>query len=687
MSTKDFLVELGCEELPPKSLKTLRDEFAQGIRNGLEKAGLPYGTLQAFAAPRRLAVIVEQLTEHQPNRRVIIDGPPVKAAFDASGNPTPAALGFAKKNGVDIAELDRSGDKLRFVKQETGQSASNLLPGIVQASLDALPIAKRMRWAASRVEFVRPVQWLLMLLGDRVVDCEILGKKAGHNSYGHRFHHPDAVDIANAASYVGTLRRAYVVADFDERRASIAEKVATLAKVQGGSALIPDALLDEVTALVEWPVPLVCQFESRFLAVPQEALISTMQDNQKYFCLVDANDKLMNRFITVANIESREPHRIVEGNQKVVRPRLSDAEFFFNTDKKTPLESLRAALGNIVFQQQLGTLLDKTERVENIAWAIAEIIDGNVEHARRSAELSKCDLVTGMVGEFPELQGIMGEYYALADGEDPEVAQALREQYLPKSADDELPQSKAGIALALADRIDTLVGIFGIGQPPTGSKDPFALRRAAIGILNIIVKKQLPLNLHFFISTAANQFENLPKAATVTDEVMAYVIERFRALYQSQGFATEVFLSVQAKNITAPLDFDSRVRAVQAFAQLPQGQALAAANKRVSNILAKHEGAIANDVDTNLLAEIAERALALSVKEQQEKCAPLFANRKYAEALQSLATLRDVVDAFFDNVMVNAEDAALRNNRIALLAQLRALFLEVADISLLATAK
>jgi len=687
MSTKDFLVELGCEELPPKSLKTLRDEFAQGIRNGLEKTGLPFNALQAFAAPRRLAVIVEQLTEHQPSRRVIIDGPPVKAAFDAAGNPTPAALGFAKKNGVGITELDRSGDKLRFTKQETGQSAADLLPAIVQTALDALPIAKRMRWGASRVEFVRPVQWLVMLLGDRVVDCEILGQKAGHDSRGHRFHHPDSVDIANADSYVSTLRRAHVIVDFDERRASIADKVASLAKVQGGSALVPEALLDEVTALVEWPVPLVCQFESRFLAVPQEALISTMQDNQKYFCLVDGNGKLMNRFITVANIESREPLRIVEGNQKVVRPRLSDAEFFFNTDKKTTLESRRAALGNIVFQQQLGTLLEKSERVERLAVEIAKRIGGDVENAARAAQLSKGDLVTGMVGEFPELQGIMGEYYALSDGENAEVAQALREQYLPKSADDELPASKTGIALALADRIDTLVGIFGIGQPPTGSKDPFALRRAAIGVLNIIAKKQLALELRELIAIAASNFKTLPKAATVVDDVFDYVIERFRALYQSQGFATEVFLAVQAKNITAPLDFDSRVRAVNSFAQLPQAQALAAANKRVSNILAKHEGAIAADVDTTLLVEIAERALALSVSEQQEKCAPLFANRKYAEALQSLATLRDVVDTFFDNVMVNADDVALRNNRIALLAQLRALFLEVADISVLAAAK
>jgi glycyl-tRNA synthetase beta chain len=526
-----------------------------------------------------------------------------------------------------------------------------------------------------------------MLLGDRVVDCEILGQKAGHDSRGHRFHHPDTVDIANAASYVSTLKRANVVADFDERRASIVDKVEALARVQGGRALIPEALLDEVTALVEWPVPLVCQFESRFLEVPQEALISTMQDNQKYFCLVDGNGKLMSRFITVANIESTQPQRIVEGNQKVVRPRLSDAEFFFNTDKKTPLESRRAALGNIVFQQQLGTLLAKSERIERLAVEIARRICGNIEQTARAAQLCKCDLVTGMVGEFPELQGIMGEYYALSDGENAEVACALREQYLPKSADDELPASKTGIALALADRLDTLVGIFGIGQPPTGSKDPFALRRAAIGVLNIIAKQKLSLDLRDIIAIAASNFTTLPKATTVIDDVFDYVIERFRALYQSEGFATEVFLAVQAKNITTPLDFDARVRAVHAFAQLPQALALAAANKRVSNILAKHEGAIAADIETMKLVEIAERALALSVKEQQEKCAPLFASRKYTEALQSLATLRDVVDTFFDNVMVNAEDAALRNNRIALLAQLRALFLEVADISVLAAAK
>ena len=684
MTTKDFLVELGCEELPPKSLKALRDEFAHGIRAGLEKAGLPFANLHAFAAPRRLAVLVEQLAEQQPDRQLIIDGPPVRAAFDAEGKPTPAALGFAKKNGVDITDIDRNGDKLRYVKQERGQRAVSLLPHIVQASLDALPIAKRMRWGASRVEFVRPVQWLLMLLGKDVVPCEILGQKAGNVSYGHRFHHPAAVAVSEPDAYAEALRKANVIAAFDERRTLIREQVEALAQQQGGNALIPEALLDEVTALVEWPVPLVCEFEPRFLAVPQEALISTMQDNQKYFCLVDDNNTLMNHFITVANIDSTAPQFIVEGNQKVVRPRLSDAEFFFNTDKKQSLESRRAALGNIVFQQQLGTLLQKTERVERIAVAIATQIGGDIENAARAAQLCKCDLVTGMVGEFPELQGIMGEYYALADGENAEVAQALREQYLPKSADDVLPKTLTGIALSLADKIDTLVGIFGIGQPPTGSKDPFALRRAAIGVLNIIIQRQLTLDLRDIITVAAQQFFALPKAATVVDDVLDYVIERLRALYQAQDFATEIFLAVQAKNITVPLDFDARVRAVQVFSQLPQALALAAANKRVSNILAKHTGAIAANVDAERLVEIAERALAHAVAEQQQKCAPLFASKHYAQALKSLALLRDVVDAFFDNVMVNCDDEALRNNRIALLAQLRALFMQVADISLLA---
>jgi len=687
MTTKDFLVELGCEELPPKSLKNLRDEFAQGIRAGLEKAGLPFTNLHAFAAPRRLTVLVEQLTEQQPDRQIIIDGPPVKAAFDAEGKPTQAALGFAKKNGVDIAEIDRNSDKLRYVKQVTGQLAHALLPGIVQAALDALPIAKRMRWGASRVEFVRPVQWLLMLLGKDVVPCEILGQKAGNLSYGHRFHHPAAVTIHEPDAYAEALRKANVIAAFDERRTIIREQVEALAQQQGGTALIPDALLDEVTALVEWPVPLVCEFEERFLAVPQEALISTMQDNQKYFCLVDDNCKLMNHFITVANIESTAPKFIVEGNQKVVRPRLSDAEFFFNTDKKQSLESRRAQLGNIVFQQQLGTLLQKTERIERIAVAIATQIGGDIENAARAAQLCKCDLVTGMVGEFPELQGIMGEYYALADGENAEVAQAQREMYLPKSADDVLPKSLTGIALSLADKIDTLVGIFGIGQPPTGSKDPFALRRAAIGVLNIIVQRQLTLDLRAIVNVAAQQFTALPKADSVVSDVLDYIIERLRALYQAQDFATEVFMAVQAKGITAPLDFDARVRAVHAFSQLPQAPALAAANKRVSNILAKHTGAIAASVDAGQLVEIAERSLAHSVLEQQQKCAPLFVAKNYTEALKSLAALRDVVDAFFDNVMVNCDDEALRNNRIALLAQLRALFMEVADISLLAAAK
>ncbi|WP_152218736.1 glycine--tRNA ligase subunit beta [Pseudomonas sp. SCB32] len=683
MSAKDFLVELGTEELPPKALKSLGEAFLAGIEKGLKAAGLTYAAARCYAAPRRLAVQIDQLAVQQPDRTVNLDGPPLQAAFDANGNPTQAALGFAKKCGVDLEQIDKSGPKLKFSQSIAGQPAVGLLPGIVETSLNELPIPKRMRWAARREEFVRPTQWLVMLLGDDVVDCEILTKKAGRESRGHRFHNPDNVRISSPANYLEDLRSAHVLADFAERREIIAKRVAELAAEQKGTAVVPPDLLDEVTALVEWPVPLVCSFEERFLAVPQEALITTMQDNQKYFCLLDANGKLLPRFITVANVESKAPEHIISGNEKVVRPRLTDAEFFFKQDQKQPLEAFNARLKNVVFQAQLGTVYEKAERVSKLAAYIAERIGGDATNAARAGILSKCDLATEMVGEFPEMQGIAGYYYATAGGEAKDVALALNEQYMPRGAGAELPTTLTGAAVAVADKLDTLVGIFGIGMLPTGSKDPYALRRAALGVLRILIEKQLDLDLVDAIGVAVAQYGDKVKAAGLSEQVQDFVFDRLRARYEDEGVDVAVYQAVRALKPTAPLDFDQRVQAVQAFRQLAEAEALAAANKRVSNILAKAEGEVPAAVNAGLFAETAEKALGSAVAAAEDEVAPLAAARDYRAALARLAALRAPVDAFFEEVLVNADDSAVKANRYALLAKLRGLFLGVADISLL----
>ncbi|MBB4861813.1 glycyl-tRNA synthetase beta chain [Pseudomonas nitritireducens] len=683
MSAKDFLVELGTEELPPKALKSLGEAFLAGIEKGLKAAGLTYAAARCYAAPRRLAVQIDQLAVQQPDRTVNLDGPPLQAAFDASGNPTQAALGFAKKCGVDLEQIDKSGPKLKFSQTIAGQPAVGLLPGIVEASLNDLPIPKRMRWAARREEFVRPTQWLVMLFGDDVVDCEILTRKAGRESRGHRFHNPANVRISAPGNYLEDLRSAYVLAYFAERRAIISKRVAELAAEQKGSAIVPADLLDEVTALVEWPVPLVCSFEERFLAVPQEALITTMQDNQKYFCLLDANGKLLPRFITVANVESKAPEQIISGNEKVVRPRLTDAEFFFKQDQKQPLEAFNARLKNVVFQAQLGTVYEKAERVSKLAAYIAARIGGDATNAARAGILSKCDLATEMVGEFPEMQGIAGYYYATAGGEAKDVALALNEQYMPRGAGAELPSTLTGAAVAVADKLDTLVGIFGIGMLPTGSKDPYALRRAALGVLRILIEKQLDLDLVDAICVAVAQYGDKVKADGLSEQVQDFVFDRLRARYEDEGVDVAVYQAVRALKPTAPLDFDQRVQAVQAFRQLPEAAALAAANKRVSNILAKAEGDVPAAVDAGLFTESAEKALGSAVAAAESEVAPLAAARDYRAALARLAALRAPVDAFFEEVLVNADDNAVKANRYALLAKLRGLFLGVADISLL----
>ena len=683
----DLLVEIGTEELPPKALPTLSAAFTDGISQGLQAAGLTPAEVIAYAAPRRLAVWVKEVAAQQADQTIEKRGPAIKGAFDAEGKPTKAAEAFAASCGVNVADLGTletdKGAWLVFRQTQAGQATPELLPAIVEKALAGLPIPKRMRWGTGTAEFVRPVHWIVMLADNAVIDAEILGIKTGRESRGHRFHAPDAITLNSPADYAIQLGSASVVAKFEARRDMIKHKVEQLAKRLGGQAVMPEGLLDEVTALVEWPVPVAGKFEERFLDVPQEALISTMQDNQKYFALVDANGKLISHFITVANIESRDEIQVAQGNERVIRPRFSDAEFFWTQDKKQPLASRAEQLKSMVFQQKLGTLYDKSQRVAQLAASIAQALNADQALATRAAELGKCDLVTNMVFEFTELQGIMGRYYALHDGEPAEVAQALDEQYMPRFAGDALPSTTTGTILALAERLDTLTGIFGIGQKPTGAKDPFGLRRAALGVLRLLIEKQLPLDLAVLLDKAADGLSVQLGSKPATNETLDYVLERLKGYYQEQGINGALVDAVAALKVSQPLDFDRRVKAVAAFRQLSAAESLAAANKRISNILKKVDGELPAQVDASLLQLPAEQALAAAVQAQQAKVEPLFAQGDYEAALLSLAELREPVDKFFDDVMVMADDLALRNNRLALLNSLRSLFLRVADLSVL----
>jgi glycyl-tRNA synthetase beta chain len=613
----------------------------------------------------------------------------MKAAFDAQGVPTQAALAFARSCGIEVSTLEKletpKGVWLVHRGTEAGAHTLNLLPGIVQAALDALPIAKRMRWGAGEAEFVRPVHWVLMLFGREEVPCEILGVRAGNLTYGHRFMAPRALRIGSPAAYVATLhRRGRVLADIHERRESIRQGVTVAAQRLNGQAMIDEALLDEVTALVEWPVPLAGRFDQPYLELPQEVLIATMQDHQRYFPVRDAHGRLMPWFVTVSNIESTDPSQVIAGNERVVRPRLSDAAFFWASDRLERLDSRSEALKRVTFQTQLGSLYDKTERVRALARSIAASIGGSAALADRGAALAKCDLLTSMVGEFPELQGLMGRYYAQLDGEPAEVCEALREQYLPRFAGDDLPETRTGMAVAIADKLDTIAGIFATGQKPTGTRDPFGLRRAALGLLRIAVERGLDLDLRGLISQA---LAALPFAApgNTTQDVYDYVFERLRAYYLEgdAGFpiTTEMFDAVLATRPASPLDFDSRLRALAEFLRLPDAQSLAAANKRIANILRKASEPIGEDVDDNLLLDPAEQILGEQVTAVARLVEPRFAAREYTEALQKLAVLRKAVDDFFDSVMVMAEDPKLRANRLALLRRLQSLFMHAADLS------
>ncbi len=692
MATQDFLVELGTEELPPKALKPLSDALTAGITQGLTDAGIGFGEVESFAAPRRLAVRVRNLADAQPDKSVEKRGPAVKAAFDDAGNPTRALTGFATSLGVTPDQLDTletdKGAWVVFRTVENGRPTVELMPELVEQALAGLPIPKRMRWGSYRTEFVRPVHWAIMLFGNKIIDTPIMGLNPGNKTRGHRFHCPKSLIVPTPGDYEVVLKQeGYVIADFAERREQIRAGVIALAeKEAGGKAVIDEDLLDEVTALNEWPVPLMGRFEERFLEVPAEALISSMKEHQKYFHVVTAAGDMLPLFITVANLQSKDPAQVISGNEKVIRPRLSDAAFFYETDRKTRLEDRIDQLKPIVFQEKLGSLYDKSVRVAALAKKIAAAIGSDPALAERAAMLAKTDLVTEMVLEFTDLQGIMGQYYAEHDGEAGDVAKALNEQYMPRFAGDDLPTTLTGCAVAIADRLDSLVGLFGINQPPSGTRDPFALRRASLGVLRIIIERELPLDLQTCCQWAEDNFTVLTEqntAATVVD----YMLERFRAHYDEQGIGAEVFLAVHARRPTKPLDFDRRVKAVEAFRQLPEALALAGANKRVSNILTKQGGdTVGETVDKNLLQDQAEQALAEHISQQADKVLPLFEQGNYAAALTSLASLREPVDKFFDDVMVMAEDEAIRHNRLAMLNQLRNLFLRVADISLLPTA-
>lgn len=687
--SRDLLIELGTEELPPKALSSLSTALTDEFVRQLDEAGLKHGAVARFATPRRLALLVSDLDEKQADRHIERQGPAVQAAFDQNGKPTRAAEGFAASVGLGVDQLERQetgkGERLMARVMEAGKPAAELIPDFFAQAIQKLPIPKRMRWGSRKVQFVRPAHWLVALFGDQVVPFELLDLQAGRTSHGHRFHAPGPIELVHAAEYTERLEReGHVIADFSRRKAIIEEQAIAAGEAVGGTTQLNPELLDEVTALVEWPVALTGSFDADFLRVPQEALISAMEEHQKYFSVLDGNGKLMPTFITISNIDSKDPRQVIAGNEKVIRPRLADAAFFYDNDCKKTLAEHAEGLAKVVFQQQLGTVAEKCSRIGALASAIAERIGGDAAYARLAGELSKADLNSEMVYEFDTMQGIMGYYLARREGQPEEVARALYEQYLPRFAGDSLPQSKTGMAVSLADKIDTLVGIFGIGQTPSGAKDPYALRRATLGMLRIIIENGLALDLRDLLDQASTQLGDRIEAARV-DEAYDFVKGRYRALYQEQGIATPVIQSVLAIEDACrkPLDFHRRVKAVAAFQQREEAQALAAANKRVSNILAKLDRAPPEEIDGALLESEAEQTLTDLVVDAYERSEPMLEKGDYEAVLTLLAGLREPVDAFFDQVMVMADDPAVRDNRLALLSFLRDLFLNVADIGLL----
>ncbi|WP_158965327.1 glycine--tRNA ligase subunit beta [Paraglaciecola sp. L3A3] len=687
MRTENLLVEIGTEELPPKALAKLASAFKDNIVSQFSENDLNFSQANWYATPRRLALIVSDLAEYQSDKNVEKRGPAVNSAFDANGEPTKAAQGWAKSNGIEVSEADRlktdKGEWLLFKANVKGQPVKNLLPNLIEKALKALPIPKPMRWGTKTTQFIRPVHTVAILFGADLIDGQVLGITSSRLIKGHRFHSDAPFTLNKSDDYLTELERHYVLAEHNVRKTKILEQINCAAEKENSTANIDDDLLEEVTSLVEWPVALTASFDESFLAVPKEALIYTMKDDQKYFPLLDKDGELKSRFVFITNIESKDPQTVISGNEKVIRPRLADAEFFFNTDKKKTLESRLESLKTILFQKQLGTLFEKSHRIATMANNIALLIDADQEASYRAGLLCKTDLMTNMVMEFPDVQGVMGMHYARADGESELVAVAQNEQYMPRYAGDCLPTSNVSICVALADKIDTLVGIFGIGQTPKGDKDPFALRRASIGVLRIIVEKSLPLDLEDLVDASIATFADKIETKDLKDKVVDFILARFKAWYGEQGIAAGVVQSVEVNRPTRPADFAARIEAVKSFSTLESAEALAAANKRVANILAKNPYDADTALDKTLFVEPQEIALADALEALKTQIAPMIAKSDYSSALTALAELKSPIDDFFENVMVMAEDEAIKINRLTLLSKLRELFLCCADISVL----
>ncbi|MDX2368080.1 MAG: glycine--tRNA ligase subunit beta [Colwellia sp.] len=687
MVNETLLIELGTEELPPKSLKTLATAFYDNIKSQLDSNDLSYAEIKWFATPRRLAVQVIDLNDKQADKVVEKRGPAVNVAFDEQGQPSKAAIGWARSNGITIEQAERlitpKGEWLLHKATVSGKTIDELVPDMVVTALNKLPIAKPMRWGAERIQFIRPVHTLTMMYGEQVIVGTALGVNSSNQVQGHRFHHQGLVTLKHANDYQAELLKAYVEVDYQARQDKIIEQIKQTERDISAVALIDEDLLEEVTSLVEWPVTLVGTFDGDFLNVPAEPLIYSMKDHQKYFPVTNNDGELVNKFIFVSNIESKDPNQVIFGNEKVIRPRLADAEFFFKTDQKQTLESRLTTLETVLFQKQLGTLKDKSERIAHLSHLIAEKIGENGVDAYRAGLLSKTDLMSDMVLEFPQVQGTMGKYYALNDGESTSIAQALEDQYRPRFAGDSLPEANIGCAVAISDKIDTLVGIFGINQPPKGDKDPFALRRAAIGVIRIIIEKQLNLDLVTLINESISLFGDKLSNKNTAENVLDFIMGRFRAFYQEQGIALDVIQAVLAKKPSAPLDFDKRIKAVTFFGELAEAATLAAANKRVGNILAKFDGQLYDAFKTELASEQAEKDLADIFQSISLKVAPLMADKNYQAALSELAQLKTPIDTFFDNVMVMSDDEAVKINRLTLLNEIRNSFFAIADISVL----
>jgi len=686
IQTEAFLVEIGTEELPPKALNKLANAFAAGIKAGLQDAELSYGDVTIYAAPRRLAVMIDAMQLVQADKIVERKGPAKKAGFDADGNPTKALQGFARGCGAEVSDLveieTEKGIWMAYNLEQKGQPATALLGDIVNQSLSKLPIPKRMRWGSSDVEFVRPVHWALMLLGSDVVPATILGHETSNTTKGHRFHAPGLLTISKPSDYVTKLEtEGYVMADFAKRSDRIHAQVTQAAEQNGGKAVIDPALLEEVTALNEWPTAVVGEFDQTFLSVPSEALISAMAGHQKYFHMLDSDDQLMANFITISNIESSNPESVKYGNERVIRPRLADSKFFWDQDRKQPLDDFLPRLKTVVFQKQLGTLFDKVERLETLSVKIGKPLGVDSALCERAARLSKCDLMSEMVGEFPDLQGVMGRYYANAQNENAQVAEALDAQYQPRFSGDELPASAVAQSLAIADKLDTITGIYGIGQLPTGDKDPFALRRAALGLLRIMIEKNLDLDLRLLIKFSLDLHESVKADDKLIDDIYDFIVSRLRAYYADKGISAEQFEAVRVCRPAHPIDFAQRIEAVKQFSAMDGAESLSAANKRISNILKKVDGTIAETVNPDLFTEAAETNLWNALDELRETVSEQIAGRDYVSAISELSSIREAVDTFFDDVMVMADDEAVKNNRLALLNQIYQLFLQVADIS------